>query len=176
VLYVEIGVLDRLDRLIRKHRLHARPCEPVDLRPLLEEFSAGYRDLPWGIEALMVRWLSGGHDFVRVVYHPALSEPGASARKRYADAHEYAHIICRHRGSMFVVWQSRGSTVAPLAFDRDIERCHEAECDRVSAYLLVPLPALKEMADLDPGEIARTLDIPRHLVDLRWQIYGKYRR
>jgi len=130
VLNVGVEVLNRLDRLIGKHNLHARGAEPVDPAPLLEGFKTSYSDLPPDVEAALVRWRAYGHTFKRLLYHPNLREPSHTARRRYAGTHELAHAICEHRGDLYMVWRAGGH---PNEADLYLERCQELECDRVAA-------------------------------------------
>jgi hypothetical protein len=170
---VGVEVLDRLDRLIKKHKLHGRGAEPVDLSPLLEEFKTTYSDLPPDVEAALVRWRAHGHTFTRLLYHPDLRDPGHTARRRYAGAHELAHAICEHRGDLYMIWRAGDH---PNDADLYIDRCQEQECDRVAAYLLIPMEALREMAGMDANYIAGVLDVPAHLVPLRWELWRKWGR
>jgi IrrE N-terminal-like domain len=173
VLSVSVEVLDRLDRLIEKHNLHASGAEPVDLSPLLEAFKIGYRDLPPGVEAALVRWRAHGRTFSYIVYHPDLKEPSHTARKRYAGAHELAHAICEHRGDLYMLWRAGER---PGDFSRHLDRCRELECDRVAAYLLVPIGALREMVNMDVQYISGLFDVPAHLVGLRWEVWRRWGR
>jgi hypothetical protein len=174
---VAVGVLDRLDRLIDRYALHKRGgSEPVSLVPLMEAFSAGYRSLPDEVEAVVVRWRYEGQKFVRVAYHHELREHTETARKRHAEAHEYAHIVCRHRGDMFVMWKAGEDEEEVDPFERHISRCQEGECDLVAAYLLVPLVAIWEHQGMEAGYIARVLDVPANLVELRYAIWRRHGR
>jgi hypothetical protein len=173
VLSVSVEILDRLDWLIEKHNLHARGAEPVDPSPLLEEFKTSYSDLPPDVEAALVRWRAHGHTFTLLLYHPDLREPNHTARKRYAGAHELAHDICEHRGDLYMIWRAGDR---PDERDLYLDRCRELECDRVAAYLLVPMGALREMVGMDAGYIAGVLDVPTHLVPLRWELWSKWGR
>ncbi|MFL5735362.1 MAG: ImmA/IrrE family metallo-endopeptidase [Chloroflexia bacterium] len=173
MLGVSAEVLDRLDRLIEKHRLHASGAEPVDLSPLLDAFKIRYLDLPPDVEAALVRWRAHGKTFTRLLYQPDLREPAQSARKRYAGAHELAHAICDHRGDLYVMWRAGEP---PGDFDSHLDRCRERECDRVAAYLLVPMPALRELANMDVEYIAAVLDVPAHLIPLRWEVWQRSAR
>jgi len=122
VLGVSVRVLERLDELIEGYGLHRRGVEPVDVGPLLEEFSAGYRPLPNEVAAVAVKWKVRGQRFVRVAYHPDLMEERKSAKKRHAQAHEYAHSFRRHRGYTFVMWMSAEETQKVGLWDRHEER------------------------------------------------------
>jgi hypothetical protein len=173
VLNLSLEVLDRLDRLIEKHNLHAAGAEPVDLSPLLDAFKIRYGDLPPEVEAAFMRWRAHGRTFSYILYHSDLGEPKHSARKRYAGAHELAHAICEHRGDLYVLWQAGER---PGEFSRHLDRCREMECDRVAAYLLVPMRALRELANMDAEYVAAVLDVPPQLIGLRWELWRKWGR
>lgn len=175
---IGLGVLDRLDVLIEKHGLHAGGGgEPVDVGPLVGTYFAGYRELPDEVEALVVRWKEEGHGFVRIAYHVGLREETATARKRHAEAHEYAHVICRHRGTEFLMRRGVPPEMrAAEPFEAHLDRCREGECDMVAAYLLVPREALWEHRGMETSYIARVLDVPVRLMELRWVIWRKWGR
>jgi len=170
---LNVELLNRLDRLIARHNLHGGAVTPVDLGRVVEAFTVGYRPFPPAVAALTMQWKSGDLEFARIAYNTSLREPSQAARKRHADAHEYAHIVCKHRGDLFVMWRA-GDT--PGAFAEYVDRCQEQQCERVAAYLLVPVSALRELAGMDTEYIAQVLEVPEHLVKLRWQIWRKFGR
>lgn len=110
-------------------------------------------------------------EFVGITYNTTLRELEASAIRRHARAHEYGHVLCDHKGDLFVRWRAQRE---PGGFDRWLDRVQERQCEHVAAYLLVPLKALEGMAGLQKSHIARVLDVPEHLVELRWEIWRKW--
>lgn len=143
------------------------------IETLTEAYSAGYALLPTNIQAVTMRWQAQGARFERILYDASLRKLSLSAQRRHVAAHELAHIICSHAGDLLVMWR-RGQ--APTRFDLHLDDCQERQCDHVAAYLLVPLGALHALAGEEPGYIARVLDVPVELVNLRWEIYRKFRR
>jgi hypothetical protein len=57
-----------------------------------------------------------------------------------------------------------------------VEGVQERECELVAACLLVPLAALVEHVGCEASYIGRVLDVPGHLVELRWAICRRYER
>ena len=64
----------------------------------------------------------------------------------------------------------------PGTFDLWMDRNQERQCEYVAAYLLVPARALREMKGMEASYAARVLDVPEHLVGLRWEIWRKWGR
>lgn len=171
---VDRDLLNWLDRLIIKYELPSGdPPEPVNLDGMLEAFFVGYDSMPREIEAVTARWKGPGRHFINMMYDLSLKEPSQSAQKRYAGAHEFGHILCRHKGDMFVL---RRPGSRPGAFDRFLDKKQERESDYVAAYLLVPMKALEELAGQEPWYIARVLDVPEKLVGLRQEIWEKWKK
>jgi hypothetical protein len=174
------AALKRLEGLIQKHKLHASDLEPVNLSAAMEPFDQGYSALPHSVLALTVRWRSSQlrRQFVRVTYARRLGEPEESARRRHAQAHEFAHIIMRHRGEHFVMWDGEGEREASACegFAKYVRSRQEMECEQVAAYLLVPLLALQIWHGENSQYIAHMLDVPVHLVETRWHIWRKFGR
>lgn len=176
---VDMGLLDRLDRLIRRYRLHEGDRrQPVNLERVLEGFVDGYWGLPGEVQAVTARWKgrrsgTSGRRFTRIAFDWGLKEPEESARKRHAGAHELAHVIGRHRGDLFVMWRPERE---PAGFEKHMGRVQERQCEYIAAYLLVPLGSLKEMEHEEGGYVARVLDVPEHLVRLRWEIWQRFGR
>lgn len=171
---VDLKLLNQLDVVIAEHELHASdPLTPVSLARALEAYTTGFRHLPPKVQALTLRWECGGEEIVDISYDVALREPAASASKRHADGHEFAHVACDHVGSDFVMYRrGRGRS----SFERHIEKCEERQCDYVAAYLLVPLGALRILRDHGEEYIAALLDVPPKLVKLRHEIWQKFAR
>jgi hypothetical protein len=167
-------LLDRLDKLIEKYRLHSGGIlQPVSMDRVLEAFTVEYRQMPPAVYAMTVRWVNYQREFVGITYNSKLKEPEASALKRHVSAHEYGHVVCSHKGDLFVMWRSERE---PGGFDHWLDRVQERQCEHVAAYLLVPLKALEELAGMEKSHIARVLDVPEHLVELRWGIWRKWGR
>jgi hypothetical protein len=173
---LNVAALNRLEELIQKHRLHVPDLEPVNLSAAMEPFDQGYTTLPHAILALTVKWRSPQlrRQLVRVNYARALGEPEESARRRHAQAHEFAHIFLRHRGEQFVMWDGRASGCDELG--KYVRSRQEKECEQVAAYLLVPLLALQIWHGESSQYIADRLDVPVHLVEARWAIWRKFGR
>jgi hypothetical protein len=168
------GLLNRLDNLIEKYRLHGGGIlHPVNMEHVLEAFTVEYRQMPPAVHAMTVRWVNYEREFVGITYNVGLKEPEQSALKRHVSAHEYGHVACSHRGDLFVMWRSQKE---PGRFDHWLDRVQERQCELVAAYLLVPLKALKEMEGMERGYVARVLDVPEHLVEMRWDIWKKWGR
>jgi hypothetical protein len=172
-----VAALNRLDRLIRRHKLHSDSTDPVNLTPLLESFTQFYASLPHAVQAYTLRWRSPRvrRQLVSITYADILVEPSESARLRHAQAHEFAHIFLRHEGNEFVMWaQSPDFSCEALAeWQRGLQ---EKDCEAISAYLLVPIGALRYWHGSPSQFIADKLDVPAHLVEARWAIWRKYGR
>jgi hypothetical protein len=164
-------LLARLDRIIKKHHLHT--SYPVDLDSVLEAYHVEFHPLPEAIDGVAIRWRKYGRQFGQITLNPQLKEPENSARLREAQTHEYTHLYCKHSGDLFILWRP-GSQME--RFTRYLNEYQERQCRYVSAYLLVPIQALRDMAGMEPWYIARHLDVPEELVHLRWEIYQKYGR
>ncbi len=141
-------ILDTLDLLIHRYRLHTRL--PVDLSPILERFDIHK------------------HNFTPVTMGFALVRPrqiyiGINKNldpnwQRMALAHEAAHIIANQPQQLFVCKTSDWSR------ERD-----EREAQLIAACLLVPLRIIEEHYQVGAApQIARALRVPPLLVDLRW--------
>ena len=166
--------LDRCDRLIKRYRLHGgKMVGPVSVDRLLEAYGGayGYGEMPDGVEGFLMRWDGKGGQFVVMMLHDRLHEIEESAQRRYVIAHEMAHKIMGHIGVDLELRKTKGGGWAlQTAFGDWIEGRQERECDYVAAYLLVPLGAIKEMAGMEAGYVARMLDVPEELVGMRWEI------
>jgi hypothetical protein len=169
-------VLRSLDALVKRHSLHHPKGEPVSLLPVIEEYQAGYKTLPHQVLAVTGVWQQGNKRMARIAYDHALREITASARKRHADAHEFAHILLRHEGTEFILWDRTSKVDQCNGFSNYVLSKEESECESVAAFLLVPLLALVEWRHMNSWWIARRLDVPEHLVDLRWTIWRKFGR
>ena len=126
-----------------------------------------------GVLAVTQRWQRGRKRFTDVSFSGLLSEPEWTAERRRAVVHEWSHIYCRHRGDLFILWKE-GFHATPIeCFANDIQ---ERECEYISAYILVRLAALRGMRGESSEYIARQIDVPSHLVELRWWILGRFGR
>ncbi len=164
------AVLVELDRLAEEHGLDCgEPCEPVTLRVLIEEFFLGFSLLPEEILAISVHWR--GRAGIRL--NSDLREPTRSRDKRHAEGHEFGHIHRRHNGH-FILWQADWSNSTEL--EKWLAHKVEREAELIAAYLLVRRRALDAMQECESGYIARVLDVPEHLVRLRYEILENYGR
>jgi Zn-dependent peptidase ImmA (M78 family) len=133
--------------------------------------------LPRGVDSFLMRWRWAGREFVVMMLDERLREIEQSARRRYVVAHELAHLICGHQGSEWVLRRVRGEQWAvQLGFGEWLDGKQERESDVVAAYLLVPMRALREMEGMESGYMARMLDVPERVVELRWEIWSKRSR
>jgi Zn-dependent peptidase ImmA (M78 family) len=168
-------LLDSLDELICHYGLHVGAVDlPVSVASLLEAVSSGYCAFPEKLQAVTMRWNAedDGALLTDIAYNVNLREFEASAQRRYVEAHEFAHLFCKHRGNFFVLWRRR--EIEPFAAFLDDQQ--ERQCDSVASYILVRLAALREFRSMSSHEIALMLDVPVELVELRWSIWRKYGR
>jgi hypothetical protein len=171
---VTSSLLDRLDGLIRKYELHdSGLAAPVSIDRLLEDYDASYKALPYYVDAVTFRWRRQGEELVAFTYNERLLELSQSARKRHAQAHEFAHEFCKHRGNVFIMW---GAGTECVGLEGYINNKQEHQCECIAAYLLVPMRAFRELRDCEAEQVARLLDVPARLVELRWAIWLKFGR
>src|SRR5689334_3755490 len=171
---VLLKYMARAERLIRKHKLHAcQGSEPVLLERLVDPFGICALPLDYGIMGFTYRWRRYGRWFVRIAYDIALDEPERSAERRHVIAHELCHIICGHRGQMWILWDP--DTPAGR-FHYHFNRYQERECDLLASFLLIPLRCLQEADGEDPEYLAGLLDVPEKLVWLRRELFLKWGR
>jgi uncharacterized protein DUF955 len=173
---VDVKLLNRLDRLIARHKLHAGdPCQPVYVETLLdrEPVTTYFGALSRKVQAYTTRWQRGVEKFTDITLSIKLREPSKTAIRRHAFAHEYAHVICKHQGDYFIMWEAQRGVDAMECLLHDTQ---EKQCEYVAAYLLVPRLSLFQLANEDAWYIARVLDVPLHLVELRWEVYRKFGR
>jgi putative CRISPR-associated protein (TIGR02620 family) len=145
----------------------------VNLATVLDAISTEFQAMPDTVEAVLVRWKKYGKRFTQITFNDVLREPAYSARLRQAGAHEFGHVVCSHRGDLFVMWRA-GTDIDRFA--RHLDECQERQCDYVAAYLLVPLQTLRDLKNMEASYIARQLDVPEHLVKLRFEIWKKHHR
>jgi hypothetical protein len=163
-------ILDELDIFIDAYDLHAGdPTAPVRVDALLEPAIVNRLFLPDPCSAISV--LLGGD--ASITFNRHLLDPSRSADERHAKAHEFGHIVRRHRGYQ-VMWRASWTRGDP--FERYLHSREERECEVIASYLLVSFAALHTLRDQDIGYIASMLDVPEQLVQLRLEIKGKYRR
>jgi Zn-dependent peptidase ImmA (M78 family) len=141
-------VLDILDFLIHRHRLHTRL--PVDLSPVLERFDIRRHNLTP---------VTMGFTLVRPKQiHMGINRNLDLGWQRMALAHEAGHIIANQPHQLFVCRTGDWSK------DRD-----EREAQLIAACLLVPLHVIEDHYQVEAApRIAQALKVPTHLVDLRW--------
>lgn len=172
---VNLQQIISLDRVISRQQLHlGDPRDPVIPSVLLKDVSWYYGLTARHMLAVTQRWKAVGRRFIDVALNVALDEPEWTAERRHAVVHEWAHIFCKHRGDMFILWQKEGSIVDD--FDWFINNAQERQCEYVSAYILVRDAALKAMHGETNAYIAQQIDVPVHLVELRWWIRGRFGR
>lgn len=140
---------------------------------LLREVDSWYGVAPPTVLAVTQRWQRGRERFTDVGFNNKLREPEWTAHNRHAIVHEWAHIFCRHRGDFFIMWR-RGA--GPDPFEQFINDIQERQCEYIAAYMLVKRKALLELRDASNAEIAAIVDVPEHLVSLRWYIWFRHQR
>lgn len=170
----ENALLKRLTKLITRYDLHSGdPIEPVNPFDLVENYQVDYQSLPEHVLGISVQVMEGRRAHAAITLNAELQADTESRYRRYACTHEFAHIFCRDQGDLFVMW--RGG-VEGKGFDRYVKTLQEAQCDRVSAFILVRMEALRNLAFEETNYIARLIDVPPQLVELRWGIWRKYGR
>jgi hypothetical protein len=165
-------VVDEIRSKVEEKHLHSSPVEPVPIDLALEDFWCGFDRLPRGVQAMTYWWRrrSDEAEFVRITLDQSLVRPSASALRRYASAHEWGHILCGHPGYFWAMWKEGARELSYLPpRDPRLER----ECDWVSAYALVPVESFVALHGEPRVEIARRLDVPPRLVDLRWDLFRR---
>ncbi len=132
--------------------------------------------MPNIVQAMTVRWDKDEEELQTLfVLNDWLDAVEASAHRRHARAHELGHMVARHCGDKFVMWsENAGAQCAGL--DKYTHDKQEHQCECIAALLLVPLWMLRELEGYDTGYVARLLDVPPHLVALRWAIFKRYAR
>ncbi len=141
-------LLDTIDFLINKHRLHSRT--PVDLSPILERFEINkYNFTPITLGFALVR--------PKQMYL-GINQNMDQSWQRMALAHEAAHIIANQPSQLFVCKTNDWSK------DHD-----EREAQLIAAYLLVPQRVIEENYKVGAApQLAKSLKVPADLIDLRW--------
>ncbi len=141
-------VLDTLEFLIQRHRLHTRL--PVELGPLLDRFDIRKHNFtPMTLGFALVRPLQ---------MHIGINRNLDAAWQRLAVAHEIAHIIANQPHQLYVCKTGDWSK------DRD-----EREAQLIAACLLVPLKVVEENYRVGVApQLGKALKVPADLVDLRW--------
>lgn len=169
---VDLPLLIRLKRKIAKLRMHQGDVwEPVDVGPLLAEVTHYYTLLPPAIRAYMVRWRSRRHSYNDMALDVRLQEIEEAANRRYAIAHEWAHLFCQHRGDYFILWEDGAG---PDNFSAFLDGAQEQQCAYVAAFILVRKEVLEAMKDLSAFDAAERLLVPPQLVGKRWEIWWKH--
>jgi Zn-dependent peptidase ImmA (M78 family) len=141
-------LLDTIDFLINKHRLHTRT--PVDLSPILERFDINrYNFTPITLGFALVR--------PKQMYL-GINQNIDQSWQRMAQAHEAAHIIANQPHQLFICKTNDWSK------DHD-----EREAQLIAAYLLVPQRVIEENYKVGAApQLAKALRVPPDLIDLRW--------
>lgn len=141
-------VLDTLEFLIHRHRLHT--SLPVDLSPILDRFDIRKHNFtPMTMGFVLVR---------PTQMHMGINKTLPIEKQRMAIAHEAAHIIANQPHQFYVCKTSDWS--------RDE---HEREAQLIAACLLVPLRVIETGYRVNTApQIASVLKVPPDLVDLRW--------
>jgi Zn-dependent peptidase ImmA (M78 family) len=141
-------ILDTIEFLIYRHRLHSRL--PVELGPLLERFD---------IRRHNFTPMTMGYALVRPTQvHMGINKNLDLSWQRMALAHELAHIIANQPHRFFVCKTSDWSR------DRD-----EREAQLIASCLLVPLKVVEENYRVGVApQLGKALKVPADLIDLRW--------
>lgn len=141
-------VMDTLQFLIQRHRLHTRL--PVDISPLLERFDVRKHNFtPMTLGFALVRPLQ---------MHIGINRSLDPSWQRLAVAHELAHIIANQPHQLYVCKTGDWSK------DRD-----EREAQLIAACLLVPLKVIEDNYRIGAApQLGKALKVPPNLVDLRW--------
>lgn len=141
-------ILDTIEFLIYRHRLHTRL--PVELGPLLDRFEVrkhNFTPMTMGFALVRPKGMYIG-----------VNKNMDAAWQRMAMAHEAAHIIANQPHQLFVCktsdWSKEGE---------------EREAQLIAACLLVPLKIVAENYRVGvASQLAKALKVPPALVDLRW--------
>lgn len=169
---IDLQRINSLNRIIAREGLHrGDPRDPVIPSSLLRDVSWYYGLVGRDMLAVTQRWRRGRSRYTDVAFNGLLGEPEWSAENRRAVVHEWAHIFCKHRGDMFILWQE-GRDVDPL--DCFLDNYQERQCEYIAAYMLVRHDALLAMHGEASGYIARQIDVPVHLIELRWWVLSKF--
>ena len=140
-------VLDTVDFLIHRHRLHTRL--PVDLGPILDRFD---------IRKHNFTPITMGFALVRPTQmHIGINKNLDAGWQRMAVAHEAAHIIANQPHQLYVCKTSDWS--------RDEQ---EREAHLIAACLLVPVRVVEGYRLGLAPQLAQALRVPPSLVELRW--------
>ncbi|MBF6612959.1 MAG: ImmA/IrrE family metallo-endopeptidase [Chloroflexi bacterium] len=141
-------IIDTVDFLIARHRLHSR--FPVDLGPLLDRFDVRKHNFtPMTMGFTMIRPAG---------MHMGINKNLDLSWQRMAVAHELAHVIANQPHQLFVCKTSDWSR------ERD-----EREAQLIAACLLVPLKVVKDNYRVGVApQLGKALKVPSDLVDLRW--------
>lgn len=140
-------VLDTVDFLIYRHRLHTRL--PVDLGPILDRFD---------IRKHNFTPITMGFALVRPTQmHIGINKNLDAGWQRMAVAHEAAHIIANQPHQLYVCKTSDWS--------RDEQ---EREAHLIAACLLVPVRVVEGYRPGLAPQLAQALKVPPSLVELRW--------
>jgi hypothetical protein len=166
--------LDVLDETIDKYELHACSVVPtVSIDTALGDITLCYAPLPRGVYAMAARWYRGRDLFEDISLNSKLHELTESAWRRYAVAHELAHMLLNHQGDFFYLWRAAGGLDPFQSF---IERSQERQSDQAAAYLLIPKEHILDCRRDEHWRVAAGCDVPEHLVPVRWEVYKKFNR
>lgn len=171
---IDLARLLSLKRKIAKDQLHiGDPLEPVAPLALLKDVTWYYGLTGANTLAVTQRWKTAGKSYTDVAFNGILVEPEWTAAYRHAVVHEWAHLFCKHRGDLFILWQ-RERDAAVHDFDCFINDYQERQCEYVAAFVLVRAEALKMLHGETNSYVARVLDVPVHLVELRWWLLSRF--
>jgi hypothetical protein len=171
---VDLRLLNRLDRQIKIKSLHEGDyLEPVYAKPLIEDLNWWYGLLANNALAVTQRWGRLRDAYVDIGMARVLREPDMTAYHRWVIVHEWSHVFCAHDGDYFVMWRNGQG---PDPFGRFLNNHQERQAEYIAAYMLIKRRALMMLRDSPNQEIAGILDVPTHLVQLRWYVWGRFGR
>lgn len=166
-------LLDKLDALIEERKLHGGDVRtPVCFTGLLDFAVVWHVDMPDPIFGISQFY----EEEAGVTVNTLLEEPERIADLRLVHGHECGHYIAGHKG-IFAVWTTEGKEAVLL--NRGHGGWQEREADVAAAYLFVSRGAVKEMLEGESQEtsyVARILEVPEYLVELRCKIRDRYGR
>lgn len=171
---INLALLNRADRLIASEQLHAGDVrDPVAPTALLKHVTYWYGLVSNSVLASTSQWRCRPDRFADIAFNVLLAEPEWSPYNRHAIAHEFAHIFCRHRGDLFILWRNG---YGPDPFERFIDDTQERQCEYMASYFLIQRRALLDLHNASNQEIAQIVDVPERLVPLRWYIWDRFQR
>ncbi len=167
--------LNRLRRQITEAGVHDRPLEPVNPRLLLRDIPIIRTFLPEEINAFYESWYHRWRQLHAIGYRYSLDEHTESASLRHALAHEFGHFFFMHEGDIIYLYRE-GYRWRDWALGETVMSFQDRQSEAVASYVLIPPEALMEHGKEGPWYLARSMDVPQHLVEIRWQIWGRHHR